>query len=356
MPTWTLSQKTHIFLFDVGRGLSVFIRTPTNHGLIYDMGCRDDFSPADFLAEYIVPHLDKFGDSRIAQTILSHPHADHISEVEKLQSGCPLHPHFLTCPHDRDPAEAVSFDRINNPKGTEALIASYRSLYQKRTPPLQSLVYESPLSTPDVQYGLYYVAPPVVAKLCPSSDQDYANSMSIVFYYRHGKHSILLPGDITPDILQRLLRDAAGVQKRFSHFDRSAQEKHPKWASVTSDQPRLGQQLGQHGLSVLVAPHHGLESGYSAALYGSLQRGKPDLVAISEKRHCSEADGKVDSRYQSDTGAAGLTVRVDGIPQPGTRSVTTRNGHHVLVVFQGTGGSPSVFLEKDPVALLHLMT
>jgi len=55
---WKRDYKTYIFVFNVGRGLAIFLRTPFNHGIRYDFGSSEDFSPNAFLKEKIIPHLD----------------------------------------------------------------------------------------------------------------------------------------------------------------------------------------------------------------------------------------------------------------------------------------------------------
>jgi beta-lactamase superfamily II metal-dependent hydrolase len=77
-PAWTKSEVTHIFVFNVGRGLCAFIRTPTNHGILYDIGTVDGFTPTDFLRDNIIPHLAKYEGNDLAQVVISHPHLDHI--------------------------------------------------------------------------------------------------------------------------------------------------------------------------------------------------------------------------------------------------------------------------------------
>src|SRR5437879_1499291 len=48
---WENSAETHIWIFNVGRGNAAFIRTGLNHGLILDMACSDEFSPAQFVRD-----------------------------------------------------------------------------------------------------------------------------------------------------------------------------------------------------------------------------------------------------------------------------------------------------------------
>lgn len=359
-PAWVSSQKSHIWIFNVGRGLCIFIRTALNQGIIYDFGSSEDFRPSDFLQKHIVPHLDKYKDHKLAQRVISHPHADHISNINCLKDNsgeentlfaASLH----TCPHHKTEGsvkpEAIDWTRIKNPKGSENNIEIYKSLYEKRRLPLQTICYESPKSIPNLEYGLYYVRPPVVSKIYPDKDQEYGNGTSIVIFFRQGFHTILIPGDMNPDTFKHLLDEGAGLEKRYTIFDRRQNTTHPRWHEASGDQPSLKSLLNNRGLSILLAPHHGLKSGFSEDLYKAMKDEKPGLVVISEKRHLSDTDGEVEPFYQTPEGAKGQKVYIGG-KEENRYSVSTRDGHHILILFHGTGGHPEVYLEKDPEVLL----
>jgi beta-lactamase superfamily II metal-dependent hydrolase len=359
-PSWVSSQKSHIWIFNVGRGLCIFIRTALNQGIIYDFGSSEDFNPSEFLQKHIIPYLDKYKDYKLAQRVISHPHADHISNITCLKDNngkentlfaASLH----TCPHHKTEGaakpEAINWNRIKNPNGSENNIEIYKSLYEKRSLPLQTIRYDSQRSIPNLEYGFYYVRPPVVAEIFPDNDQEYGNGISLVIFYRHGFHTLLIPGDINPDTLKHLLDEGKGLEKRYTVFDRRQSSLNPTWHEASGNQPSLKSLLGSLGLSILLAPHHGLKSGFSEDIYRAIKDEKPGLVVISEKRHLSDTDGEVDPFYQSTGGAKGQKVYIEGKEE--TRcSVSTRDGHHILILFQGTGGQPEVYLEKDPEVLL----
>jgi len=259
---WSSSLKSHIWVFNVERGLSIFIRTPLNQGIMYDFGSSEDFKPSDFLKENIVPHLDKYKKCKIAQTIISHPHADHISNISCLAEPnidrSPFYSELHTCVHDKTDGsakpEAVDWSRIKNPKGSDDNIRIYKSLYEARSLPLQTICYDSRRSVPNLEYGLYYVRPPVVGKIYPDNDQEYVNGTSMIVFYRHGYHTLLLPGDITPDAFKHILDEGDGLEKRYTIFDRRQSSAHPRWHDTTCDQPSLKSLLSTYGLSILVAP------------------------------------------------------------------------------------------------------
>jgi beta-lactamase superfamily II metal-dependent hydrolase len=145
---WSDSLSTCIWIFSVGRGNAAFVRTGLNHGFIVDMGAANGFNPAGFVAQHFARHLDPYKNSRIAQAILSHPHSDHITQCGQLEDGV-LYPSLLTCPNekeyddDRGNQEKLNWKRVVNPRGTEELTEAYKSLYAKRSLPLQTIGFEA---------------------------------------------------------------------------------------------------------------------------------------------------------------------------------------------------------------------
>ena len=349
-----MSLSTHIFVFAIGRGSAAFVRSGLNQGFILDMGGGDPFDPARFVVKRLVTGLDEYKENKIAQAILSHPHKDHVAQCGSLAKG-KLYPTLLTCPTDHPDLashEQVDWSRLGqDDPDKKDLIRTYKGLYEKRKPPMQTIVYDSARTVPNLEYGIYYIDPEACDALHPKDDNKYGNALSMVFYFRHGSHTILFPGDMTPEGMARILEGGKGVQKRFSRFEKGFAQKHPGWHEKTGSQPTLKELLGQ-GLTVLVAPHHGLESCYSKELFAAMRGSKPSLNVLSERRKAHDGDGTTDARYQSEAGARGLSVDVDGNPSM-RRSVSTKNGHHILIAFAGSG-APRVYLRQNPENLVKL--
>lgn len=353
---WHETFYTYIWVFNTGRGLAICVRFPHNTGILFDLGASEDFSPIEFVAKHIAPMFTPYKASKIAQCFLSHPHADHLSEISRIidrdDDKALLHPYLLTCPNDKAEGEEVNFKRFINDDNRD-LIAQYRKSYEERKPPLQSLESDGKTYIPYVEYGFYYVHPPHVDKIHPDISQDYVNGLSLVFYLRHGKNSIVIPGDITPAVMKELLLGGKHISKRYTYFSNVPTNLPPDFHTKTSSQPPLKTLLEQRGLSVLVAPHHGLESGFTPELFDAIKGNKPYINIISEKRHLSETEGKVDRRYQSANCAIGVPVNIEGKTEE-RYSASTRNGQHILVILSGTVDQPYVFLRSDPEDLLSI--
>src|SRR5439155_1248755 len=144
-----------------------------------------------------------------------------------------LHPALLTCPHNKDfpdgkaSNEKLNWDRVKNQEKDEGIVDTYKELYKDRQLPLQTIKFDSSRTIPNLEYGIYYVRPPVCEKIHETDDNAYGNSTSIMFYLRHSSNSILFPGDMTPEGMQRVLKGGTGVEKRYTKFNREWTQAHP---------------------------------------------------------------------------------------------------------------------------------
>ncbi len=339
---WTKKQYLLAWIFNVGRGNCAFIRTPSRDGILIDCGGGDEV--IDGIEEYLLPTcreqaLGDFDETRLAQVVISHPHVDHFLQIKRANA---LHPCFWTCPHDKTspqgyPDERLDWELVSNPDGSGDLEEAYRDAYAKRRLPLQAFAPASEI--PHFAYGLFYLPPP---QCKPLEDElrekgnglpkgDYANNVSIMAYFWFNGNSILFPGDMMPSGMSKSLSIGCenrlvgdGFAERFAKQSASA-ETFRKWVNA--------------GCSILVAPHHGLESAYSPEFFRSLPAQDPrvGLVVISEKTEPGPCDGKVHPNYQN-RGAGkvrGMQVQNQNGMLQECLSVTTRSQGHCLIGFRG---------------------
>jgi hypothetical protein len=339
-----MNFNSYVWIFNVGRGICILIITPFKYGILIDLGSSDEFSPIEFIKNTLLPKMQQYNGFDLGQVLLSHPHADHISDIQNLNN---LTYNYLTCPHNKSEEEYFDFSKLEMHED----LKKYIEIITPRQLPLQTLQYTSRFTSPtQSEYGIYYIKPPIIKKnIYKDNDYKYINGASILMYYKYGNNSILIPGDILPEAFEYLLDENEGTEKRYSIL--SYTNPNNTWHLETSNQPSLSKQLKNHGLSVLVAQHHGLESGYCTKLYECIKEGKPKIVMISEKRHLSESDGKVDNRYQSKDGAIGHDAIIDGLLVKDNFSLSTRNGHHYLIVFS-PDAIMKIYGDRDPNNLI----
>lgn len=347
----TKSDDLIIWIMNVGRGLSIMIKTPQNYCVLYDLG-SSDFSPIDFyIKNKIFDDFELFKGKKIAQCIISHPHKDHISDLtDEHTKFIQENSYFITCQNDKmenKTGHAIKMERINNPDDSDKLISNYKSLYKKRELPLVNI--DPDIDSSDFQMGYYYLSSKQVEKIFPEDNQEYANSLSIVLYLSYMGNSIIIPGDINPEAFKILL--SGNCEKRFTNYNsKLSSRKNNQWATKTENQPSL-KSLINNGLDLLIAPHHGLESGYPKCLIDILtENGKdnrPYVIFASEKMHNAPNSGKSAQEYHNGTAAKGIKDN-----EGNTRYYysTVNDGFMKIVINQKV----KIHIEKDEKKLMRL--
>ncbi len=341
------NQNLEIYLFNVGRGLSILVKTPQNQILVYDAGSTENFSPIEkiYNSDNFLSEMSEYGERKIAQLIISHPHLDHISDLTNdntsfLKNNASL----VTCQNDKDDQDdldhKIDFSLINNPKDDCNQIANFKDLYKERYLPLETM--NSDIDGFDFKFGYYYLTHKQIDEHIRSvrvkkdydddysenEKQDYTNSLSIVLYIYYCGKSVLIPGDITPWALEEILK--GNCEKRFTNYKKNkSDETRQKWTSQTCDQPKLGTLVSQ-GLTILVAPHHGLESGYCQYLFDCLGKKKTEVILISEKPVSSNS-GSIAKQYQNGTCSNGI---IYGDTEEKRWSLTTRKDGNIKIIIE----------------------
>src|ERR1041385_8247274 len=72
-----------VVIFDVKRGLSVFVVSPNKYGILIDCGCSDLGSPVDVISSL---SLTKWNGNQLTYFIQTHPHSDHLKEIKELHT------------------------------------------------------------------------------------------------------------------------------------------------------------------------------------------------------------------------------------------------------------------------------
>ena len=156
---------------------------------------------------------------------------------------------------------------------------------------MQTIVYDSARTVPNLEYGIYYIDPEACDALHPKDDNKYGNALSMVFYFRHGSHTILFPGDMTPEGMAHILANDLQKSSETLFVLREGIRAETSGVARRDWKPTHAEGASGRGLTVLVAPHHGLESCYSKELFATMWGGKPSLNVLSERRKAHDGDG-----------------------------------------------------------------
>ncbi|MFZ5942164.1 MAG: MBL fold metallo-hydrolase [Bacteroidota bacterium] len=251
-------------IFNVGGALSSYIEC-NNHKILVDLGSSSDFHPIkDFLLPLYISRnesRDTNGKYSLSQLILSHPHNDHISDIEEFHKN--FYPSLITIPNDNvgtPNAEKINWSLIDNPSDD---YVSYlrKNVLPGRRPPLCSI---------DSTILEIFYNKCLQCENSPKLDKkNYANNISIATFLFLNGQRILMAGDIMKDGM----------------------------AYIIANNQNFANELIK-GVDFLIAPHHGLKSSFSTELFDKMKNKKTNrLNIISEKPTSSDSNRIVDSRY-----------------------------------------------------------
>jgi competence protein ComEC len=278
------------FVFwDVKHGHATYIHTPNDRHIVVDLGIgsyensNGDFSP--------LLHLkNRYNISQLDYVIVTHPHLDHIDDILNLDS---LYPIVFCRPRHLSREEIV--ENVKNsdlPKFEKYL--SYNSNYN------DSL--DGTINDPDISSNWGGVE--MKTFLTTQSSTSNINNHSIVKVFKYANLKVVIPGDNEPPSFNELMNN--------SEFKNSIKD-----------------------CDVLLAPHHGRESGFHNDF---VTLANPRITIVSDGSFC---DSSASTRYS--VKSRGWTVhRRNGTDE--TRKCLTTNTDGVITVEIGWSSNTKNFL------------
>jgi len=226
------TNKITFTLWDVGHGLSIWIKTPLgqNHWIDSGRNADTDFSPPKHVYEH-------YNQDSLDYLIISHPDSDHIGNLPDLIT-------YLGKP------------RVllrNKTLPAELKYGDEESEYQKKYKELDSRYTtsidwnESP-HNPNYNGGISIVSGQLSYEEGMSK-----NDTSVVVLYLYADHLFVCPGDIGPE----------GWAKLWTNYSKS-----------------FVPLIEKADYRILIAPHHGRNSGYSDEMMENIN---PHLSIICDK-------------------------------------------------------------------------
>ncbi len=222
-----------ITIWDVEHGSAAFIKTPNGKTIVKDLGTGSFKASSDTFSPLL--HIKrKHAIDRLDSVIISHPHKDHIDDILNLEK---LHPRILSRPRGLSRDEVMKSVRRED----KPLFDKYFEFDEGYSAPVAD--EENPfLEANNGGVSIKNFFPTE----CSSSN---LNNRSIVTVISYAISKVVIPGDNEPESWRELLGD-------------DAFKKAIKGPYV-----------------VLVAPHHGRESGYCEDLF---EDSTPILTVISD--------------------------------------------------------------------------
>jgi len=258
-----------IVIWDVQHGSATYIRTPTPKHIVCDLGIGSYVSNDRSFSPLL--HLKhKYDVTQLDEVIITHPHCDHLDDIVHFDT---LDPRVLHRPNHLTNEEVWAGNQNADPD----TINKYLEVNDRYNRPVSD---EDNPNLPNNNGGVNFQF--FVSKDCSRSN---LNNHSVVTIISYEDCKVLLPGDNEP----------------------------PSWHELL-DMEDFVEAI--KGMDVLVAPHHGRESGFRSDLFSYF---KPKLTVISDGRFC---DSSATSRYSQVT--QGWTVHRRNGQDTQRKCVTTR--------------------------------
>ena len=282
------------FVFwDVQHGSATYISTPGGQHIVIDLGTGSygdsnlEFSPLLHLKH-------KWGVKQLDGVIITHPHRDHLDDIFNFDA---LSPRVLLRPKHLTEDDI----RAGNRKEDKAIIDKYLEVNRR---------YTSPVDPSENPFHANNNGGVEIQRFTPSScATSNLNNHSIVTIISHAQSKMIIPGDNEPASWDELL-------------------KRNDFISAIK------------GTDILVAPHHGRQSGFSSALFEHIT---PRLTIISDGRFC---DTSATDRYAQKTQGWMVHKRSGGKEK--RKCVTTRNDGVIVVEFgENQDGKPFIKVTID---------
>ncbi len=274
------SQELVFTLWDVGHGISIWIRTPSGQHHWIDLGKTPEFSPSRHVRQFC-------GVSYIDYLIISHPDRDHLEDLPnfKWAFGYPrvLYRNTSLPATDMFGTQSSQYQR------------DYFDFHGRFNYPLP--LYADP-TNPQVNGGVNYALNCLEHGTTTDWGTDIqGNNTSVVVMLLYNGVLFVCPGDIEP----------YGWNKLWARYEGS-----------------YGPLIEAASTRLLVAPHHGRRSGYSREMMDAIQ---PHATFVSDVR----GDSETHRSFRSDP--IGIQLP-DGTIE---KYFSTKLGGRIQVVISGAG-------------------
>ncbi|MBU0607831.1 MAG: MBL fold metallo-hydrolase [Armatimonadetes bacterium] len=266
-----MAKKAKMVVWDVSHGLAVYVNAPNGKHIVIDLGTGSHTSGKPFSP---LLHLKSGRGGEVKKLdylVVTHPHADHLDDILNLDSA--MEPKVFCRPNLAKGPILEGLDKDRKQK-----VGKYFEIDARYTSPIPAA---SALSDPANWGGLR------IRTFGPKPEtEDNINDHSIVTVFEYAQSKIVVPGDNEPPSW-KLLRAMGGFMDAVKNAD------------------------------ILVAPHHGRESGWDAEMVGHIN---PRLTIISDKAAETSAVDKYSGKSRGMTVHKGgkaverkcLTTRSDG--------------------------------------------
>ncbi|MDI1316262.1 MBL fold metallo-hydrolase [Flavobacterium sp.] len=246
-----MSGNVEMVFWDVQHGHATYIKSPNNRHIVVDLGIgsyddnNESFSPLLHLKNvYKIQQLD--------YVIITHPHLDHIDDILNFDA---LSPKVLMRPKQITNSEVMQEEKdvITIRNSDKPKFEKYCEINNRYSEPVLTE------SVNNVRNPTNFGGLKITAFNPVTCDHKNFNNHSIISVFEYASIKVVVPGDNEKCSFEELLQD-----DKFKEAIKNA--------------------------DILLAPHHGRESGYFAEFIDLVN---PRITIVSDGRFCeTSANGR----------------------------------------------------------------
>ena len=267
-----MARTASMKIWNVELGLAVHIKAPNGRYIVIDLGSTNNTSPLQSLYRKDVGYM-----------IITHPHLDHFRDIQNIDYA---RPQILSRCKDYSRSELLEGVRdCDKDKITQ--YCNFAESYNDPVPPYMDPTTEAPFDGLTIEV--------FSTSACDKSNK---NNFSSIVVLKLGNAKVVICGDNEKESFEILMK-----RTDFKEAVKDA------W--------------------VLVAPHHGRESGYYEEFVDLV---KPDITIISDK---SGTDTSASQKYTNKSKGYKINNKLTGEKED-RYCLTTRKDGNIEVIFGET--------------------
>lgn len=290
-----MAKNCSFYFWDVQHGHATYVNTPNGRHIAVDMGSGDysskdeAFSPLRMLSQ-------DWGVKRLDYLVVTHPHLDHIDDILNLEG---MEPKVFLRPKHIENVEVLKNVRAQD-KEKFLAYCDLNSRYNRTIEPTSEDAVDNPANWGGLE----------IKSFVPTDcDHSNFNNHSVVVVFEFAGSKVVVPGDNEKDSFVELM-ELASFKKAVQDAD------------------------------VLLAPHHGRESGYVKEFVSLVN---PKVTIVSDGRFC---DTSANPRYSAQS--SGWTTHYrSGKSKAVRKCLTTNSDGHIKVTLGYNEDAPFLEIEAD---------
>lgn len=299
-------SELKIWFLDVGHGDCSYIELPNGARMMIDCGCGEDHWPSKLLKYYKVnkvenpaPIPNHPSGYAIDNLVISHPHGDHIGDIEAIHDEIGF---FLLTGNYTNFIDRIAIEQIDFRKRGQYAAKKFVGIVKEYTGKYDA--------SEDRVVAAAAAKPACIVKKRRFIEYEEGidlNELSHFVSFEIGNHKVLFTGDMTSKGIGKIL---------------------------ASDQANLFKEFVK-GTTVLKIPHHGRENGCSQEMFDAFGS-KPLLCIASDEVLNEKNEGTSNIQWYSSDRTSDVHISING-SMLNRKVLTTRKDKDIFLQISDSG-------------------